>query len=180
MAQMHRISGTATKVYDEGGITYVRYHNTDVVAFNDKFVTLRTGGWQSNTTKTRMTQASNQLDLGYSVRQKDFGWFVKTKAGEYPFDSENFTFNRKTGKKSSKHLPEGTGGARGRRRNPGIDVEIHDTGSIVLFLLVSSTARSWWKDNVKGGLEFGGKKVVEHRYAGDIIESMLNEGFEVK
>jgi len=76
MAQTMQVRGVATKIRTEGKTTHVRYHSTDVVSFDDETITLRSGGWQTNTTKTRMNQASNQFSLGFSVYQKDYEWFV--------------------------------------------------------------------------------------------------------
>ena len=63
---------------DETG-THVCYHSTRVVSFNSNTVTLRSGGYHTNTTKIRMNQASQQFGLGFSVWQKDFAWFVDWK-----------------------------------------------------------------------------------------------------
>lgn len=76
MAQQTRITGRATNIQTTNGNTVIRYHATDVVSFNAKEIVLNSGRWRTATTKTRMNQASNQFDLGYTVTQKDFSWFV--------------------------------------------------------------------------------------------------------
>ncbi|GAG49119.1 unnamed protein product [marine sediment metagenome] len=76
MAQQNRIGRTATTVRPEDGYTCVRYHYTDVVRFNDDEIILDTGGWFTQTTKTRMNQTANQYGLGFRVYQEDGGWFV--------------------------------------------------------------------------------------------------------
>jgi hypothetical protein len=76
MAQQHKITGRATNIQTTNGNTVIRYHATDVVSFNAKEIVLNSGGWRTATTKTRMNQAAGQFDLGYSVFQKDFDWFV--------------------------------------------------------------------------------------------------------
>jgi len=76
MSQQHTIGRTSTTVATENGFTNVTYHSTVVVKFNHDTIILNSGGWQTHTTKTRMNQASNQFDLGYSVFQKDYQWFV--------------------------------------------------------------------------------------------------------
>ena len=58
-------------------VTAVRYHDTNVVAFNDDFIILNTGGYRTPTTKRRMNQASLQYNLGFSVYQADFTWYVR-------------------------------------------------------------------------------------------------------
>ena len=90
MGQTQRVSGRATRVWrDSTGMLVVQYHNTEVVtAYPDGSVFLRTGGWKSNTTRQRMNQAANQYQLGYSVFQKAFAWFVTWKGQTIPFNSE--------------------------------------------------------------------------------------------
>jgi hypothetical protein len=93
MAQTQRVTGVATKVYDEDGYTKVRYHSTDVVKFNSDKIILDSGGWMTSTTKTRMNQTSNQFHLGYAVYQKGGHWFVRFKGGDIPFH-DNMELNR--------------------------------------------------------------------------------------
>ena len=76
MSQTQHLGRTATCVHTEDGVTRVRYHATDVVAFDVDRVTLDSGGWRTATTKLRMNQAANQFGLRYVVFQKDFEWFV--------------------------------------------------------------------------------------------------------
>lgn len=84
MSQTSRLGKTATSVRTENGWTIVRYHDTDVVSFNEKEIILRTGGWRTTTTKLRMNQASNQFGLGYQVWQKDFQWYIS-----FNYDSQH-------------------------------------------------------------------------------------------
>jgi hypothetical protein len=79
MGQTHKVRGVATSIRTEAGKTKVRYHNTDVVTFDDKEIVLDTGNWYTVTTKVRMNQASNQYGLGYSVFKKDGFWHVVTQ-----------------------------------------------------------------------------------------------------
>jgi hypothetical protein len=76
MSQTTRLGKTATVVRQEGRVTVVRYHDTDVVKFTDAHITLNSGGWRTATTKLRMNQAASQYGLGFSVSQKDGVWFV--------------------------------------------------------------------------------------------------------
>ena len=87
MSQQSIIGKHKTKVYREGSTTFVRYWYTDVVAFNDDAIVLDNGGYHTNTTKSRMNQASVQFNLGFHVFQKDYRWYVK-------FRGENVLFNR--------------------------------------------------------------------------------------
>lgn len=73
---MSRLGTHKTTVYQEDGWTKVRYHNTVVVMFNYKEIILNHGGWETNTTKTRMNQASQQFGLGYYIHQKDYIWHL--------------------------------------------------------------------------------------------------------
>jgi hypothetical protein len=96
MSQTQTIGRTATKVEHRGLETFVRYHNTDVVQFDSLYITLDTGGWETATTKLRMNQASNQFNLGFSVYQKDFQWFVVIPQGEtVEFTGRRMTFPRR-------------------------------------------------------------------------------------
>lgn len=93
MAQTNHVSGVATSTRKEGEWTIIRYHDTDVVKFSDDKIVLDSGGWLTNTTKTRMNQASNQYSLGYVVFQKNRSWFVKHK-GEVKDFSDGMTLSR--------------------------------------------------------------------------------------
>jgi len=56
----------------------VVYHNTEVVkVINSEQVILNNGGFYTATTKRRMNQASLQYNLGFSVYQSDFTWYVR-------------------------------------------------------------------------------------------------------
>lgn len=71
------IIGThCTTVATSGGVTRVTYHETVVVAFDDKQITLDTDGYFTPTTKTRMNQTSFQFDLGFHVYQEEGHWYV--------------------------------------------------------------------------------------------------------
>lgn len=94
MAQQHKLGKGNTYVRGEGKTMIVRFHNTDVVKFTPKTITLNTGGWETSTTKTRMNQASNQFGLGYTVTQKDFSWFVHYKGKVMKFKGNKLTFRR--------------------------------------------------------------------------------------
>lgn len=85
MSQLQKIGTVHTQVFNNLGSTYVRYHNTDVVKFNASEITLKTGGWYTQTTKNRMNQAANEYNLGFSVSQRKNKWYVMTPDGEIPF-----------------------------------------------------------------------------------------------
>lgn len=76
MPQLYKLSKYKTKVEHEQGWTLVKLFKTYVVAFNDEWIVLNTGGWRTQTTKNRMNQASNQFHLGYWVYQSGGNWIV--------------------------------------------------------------------------------------------------------
>jgi hypothetical protein len=85
MSQLQQIGSHRTTIECRQGFTVIRYHHTDVVKFNDEEIILNSGGWQTFTTKTRMNQASNQFNLGFTVRQKNFEWFVDYNGNSVDF-----------------------------------------------------------------------------------------------
>jgi hypothetical protein len=87
MSQQYRLGTVHTTVSTINGITNVTYHNTVVVSFNAKKIILNNGGWQTATTKTRMNQSSNQFDLGYTVTQENYNWFVMYNGKKRPFEN---------------------------------------------------------------------------------------------
>ena len=89
MAQTREVRGVATWVRADGPWTHVRYHDTDVVSFDADTVILRTGGWETATTKLRMNQASYQFNLGFTVYAKNREWFVRYCDGEESIRFEN-------------------------------------------------------------------------------------------
>ena len=102
MTRMQTISKHATQTYrsQRGHTNYfeVVYHSTAVVTVAWKFptreveVTLRSGGWQTATTKTRMNQTANEIGLPYHVYQRTFDWYVDTPGGTIEFsDGMQFT-----------------------------------------------------------------------------------------
>lgn len=92
MTQLGKVQGRGTAVVnDENGIEVI-YHGTRVVTVKpDGTIILNTGGWRTNTTKTRMNQAANEFGLAYRVWQEDFRWFVEYKGETIPFDDTTIT-----------------------------------------------------------------------------------------
>lgn len=79
MSQQTRLGTHATTVRYENGATIVRYHQTDILKFNEDKIILNTGGWNTTTTKKRLNQASAQFGLNYHVYQKNYDWLVEYK-----------------------------------------------------------------------------------------------------
>lgn len=78
----NKLSNYRTTWFDNGDHGGVQYHQTNIVSWNGGKITLRSGGWESVTTKRKMNQASHQFNLGYGVFQKDWEWFVDLPNGE--------------------------------------------------------------------------------------------------
>ena len=90
--QTRVVRGVATAIEQDEQGTHVRYHSTRVVTIHPSGdVTLRTGGYRTNTTKCRMNQAANQFSLGFHVYQQDFGWFVRIGNKDVAFDGRELT-----------------------------------------------------------------------------------------
>ena len=95
MSQTYRVGKHATTIStDDKGWTHVTYHRTQVVSFNYNSVILRSGGWETNTTKLRMNQASRQFGLGFNVFQKDWTWYVDLPNGETVRFLDRMKFDR--------------------------------------------------------------------------------------
>ena len=94
MAQQYRLGTHKTYIRTQNRTTKVRYHYTDVVSFSPSLITLNTGGWFTNTTKTRMNQASRQYNLGYRVQQIRGRWIVHYRGRKIPFTGNSVTFRR--------------------------------------------------------------------------------------
>ena len=89
MAQTQRLTSYKCAVHEHeicgSKVTSVVYHNTAIVNFDERSIRLNSGGWRTKKTKDDMNRASNQFDLGYTVFQKDFDWFVATAGETIPF-----------------------------------------------------------------------------------------------
>lgn len=94
MARMDKVGTHKTTVRVTGPVTTVRYHQTDVVAFDADRIILCTGGWKTPTTKLRMNQASREYSLGYGVYQKKGSWCVAYRGNEIPFVGRELILHR--------------------------------------------------------------------------------------
>lgn len=56
------------------------------------------------------------------------------------------------------------------------DFSVRNEGTLVMIALHSDAAKSWWAEHVQDCQSFGGAYAVEHRYAGNIIQGMLDAG----
>lgn len=61
------------------------------------------------------------------------------------------------------------------------DVQVENHGSIFLFRILTDAAQSWVDENVSEEAQWMGNGLaVEHRYAEDLAQGMLNAGLNVK
>jgi hypothetical protein len=81
MPRMDKLSTYCTTIAQAGDLIVVTYRKTQIVAFDRRYISLRTGGWDSVTTRRKMNQAANQFGLGYSVYRDKGESYVRTPAG---------------------------------------------------------------------------------------------------
>ena len=72
-----------TSIREENGDTIVRFHDTDVVTFNDTCIYLNTDGFKTSMNKTRINQIAHDFSLGFEIRQKKGMWIVRIKGSDY-------------------------------------------------------------------------------------------------
>ena len=75
---------TSVHFEEETGVSVVRLHGNKIAEVGDTFIRLFDGGWQTNTTKSRLNAILEAHgDEGDRVFQKNFDWFVNinTKQG---------------------------------------------------------------------------------------------------
>lgn len=61
----------------EDGVTEVHLHGNKIAELGDFFITLYDGGWQTNTTKSRLNAILRENGTGNeSVYQKNHQWFI--------------------------------------------------------------------------------------------------------
>ena len=66
-----------------GPVSHVFLHGNKIAEVGDTFIRLFDGGWQTNTTKSRLNAIlSEHGDVGDRVFQKAFDWFVSMNTAE--------------------------------------------------------------------------------------------------
>ena len=71
-----------TEVTHNDGVASVFLHNNLIAEIGDNFIRLFDGGWQSNTTKSRLNAICNFFGFeGEGVFQKDFVWYIRKLVG---------------------------------------------------------------------------------------------------
>ena len=94
----NKLSNYRTAWYDEGSTGSVVYASTAIVSWYDGKVTLRSGGWETVTTKRKMNQASHQFDLGFGVYQRNHVWYVDLPDGDTVLFTDGMTFDARQGR----------------------------------------------------------------------------------
>ena len=76
-----------TRVETIDGVSEVRLHGNLIAKVGDDFVTIFDGGWQSNTTKSRLNAIINEFCCAFTdgVFQKDYQWFVRDNKVTHDF-----------------------------------------------------------------------------------------------
>ena len=78
-----------TSVETIDGVSYVRLHGNLIAEVDDNGIKLYDGGWQSNTTKSRLNAILQEHGIaGEGVFQKDFQWFIRLYNGTEFFVTE--------------------------------------------------------------------------------------------
>ena len=71
-----------TEVTNIDGVSFVFLHGNKIAEVGDNFVRLFDGGFQSNTTKSRLNAILQEHGLpGECVFQKNWTWFLRSKWG---------------------------------------------------------------------------------------------------
>ena len=71
-------AGSNTTVITEDDISTVMLHGNHIATYyhNTKELALFDGGWQSNTTKSRLNALCAEFAMGFGVFQKNWEWFI--------------------------------------------------------------------------------------------------------
>tara|TARA_B100001057_G_scaffold500262_1_gene614366 strand:- start:1841 stop:2158 length:318 start_codon:yes stop_codon:yes gene_type:complete len=70
-------SNTMVQSDETGSMIYL--HGNHIATVKDNSIVLFDGGWQSNTTKSRLNALLDEFSYGMRVFQKQFEWFVGYK-----------------------------------------------------------------------------------------------------
>ena len=71
-----------TQVVTNDGVSTVYLHGNKIAMVDDTTMTIFDGGWQSNTTKSRLNALCTEFCIaGEGVFQKDFLWYVRKFVG---------------------------------------------------------------------------------------------------
>lgn len=85
-----------TQVVTNDGVSTVYLHGNKIALIDDNSMTIFDGGWQSNTTKSRLNALCEEFCVdGERVYQKNFQWYVNKFVGaingQNVYKTETFT-----------------------------------------------------------------------------------------
>ncbi len=134
-------------------------HATCIVTFNrDGSIALRTGGWQTVTTKDRLNRVARAH--GWSVFAKACVWYIAHRSGtEFEFE-EGFAISPPA-------------------REPSADARVENHGTIFLVRPLTEPALDWLTEHTDGTW-FGNALAVEHRFVSDLVSGLRDCGFVVE
>ena len=76
-------SANTEVVTQQDGVSFVFLHGNKIAEIGDDFMTIFDGGWQTNTTKSRLNALCQEFCIaGEGVFQKNFQWFVRKFVGQ--------------------------------------------------------------------------------------------------
>ena len=88
-------AGSNTTVITEDNISTVMLHGNHIATYyhDTKELTLFDGGWQSNTTKSRLNALCAEFATGFGVFQKNWEWFVSDFSNDKKDFADGITVN---------------------------------------------------------------------------------------
>ena len=76
-------ANTTVHFNEEENVSIVRLHGNKIAEIDDDSMTIFDGGYQSNTTKSRLNALCNEFCItGEGVFQKNYQWFVRKFVGK--------------------------------------------------------------------------------------------------
>ena len=80
---------TSVSYNEENGVSVVRLHGNKIAEVGDDYLQIFDGGWQSNTTKSRLNAMIDRFCDATTdgVFQKDFCWFIRDNNVTRDFDN---------------------------------------------------------------------------------------------
>ena len=82
-------ANTSVHFNEENEVSVVRLHGNKIAEVGDDFVQIFDGGWQTNTTKSRLNVIINEFCNAVTdgVFQKDFQWYIRDNNVVRDFDN---------------------------------------------------------------------------------------------
>ena len=88
-------AGSNTTVITEDNISTVMLHGNHIATYyhDTKELALFDGGWQSNTTKSRLNALCYEFATGFGVFQKNWEWFISDFSNDKKDFADGITVN---------------------------------------------------------------------------------------